>query len=294
VAGGSPGIDNIATAWRVEELSWRVRSEAGLVAEGVLKSDQRGTISPRCPVPDVRVTTRLALAVAPQDQPASAVTWEVIVLPKDPVGEVRKALGAQGIGRLPSGGWDAAVKRSGLDVTELQFDVARSQFRGRVVLLGGLLGGSADATRQWISSLPADTCVVVLGGGQADKDLLAILPYLKAGEPPKRSTLHAEPNSPVWTDLPVEWLCEAAPSLALAQPRGVLSLRVLAGSMDDEGTVYPLAMETVDRQGRRWLIWSPRWDAGGDDPRWDLLLRNSLLWAADALSRPRASQTRPA
>jgi hypothetical protein len=294
VAGGGSGIGKLVTGWKSEDLSWVLKGPSGTVAQGVLKSDRQGAIGPRFEAPDVRVAGRLALVAGPQDQPGAALGWEVIVLPKDPLGEARRKLQALGIGRLPAGPWEAELKRSGLEMTELQHDLARSEFKGKVVLLGGLLGDSADATREWLASLPPQTCIVtVLGEEQAAKALLPVLPYLKADAAPKRADLRTDLRSRAWTDLPVEWLGERLPSILLAQPRGVLSVRVLAGYMDEGGAVYPLALESVDAKGHRWLIWNPSWQAADDDPRWGLLLRNSLLWAADALAVSPSAQTRP-
>ena len=293
VAGASAGVQGVPTPWRNQELRWVVKSEAGAAGQDVQKSDAKGLISPRFPVPDVRVAVRMALAVAPQDEPAAAITWELVVLPKDPIAEVRKTLGALGVGNLPGGPLDAALARSGLEAAELQHDLVRSQFKGRAVVLGGLLAQDADATRRWVSSLPKEVRIIVVLRGDDANSPLAILPSLKAQKAPPDSNLRADSLSPLWRDFPVEWVCEQLPSLVLAQPRNMLSLRLLAAYTDKEGAAYPLAMESQDAEGHHWLIWNPAWAATDNDPRWDILLKNSLLWAASDQTRAIPDSRRP-
>ena len=293
-SGGGAGLRVAATPWKAQPLRWIVKSDAGVLAQDVQKSDDRGGLAPRFAVPDVRVAVSLLLSIAPQDEPGAAQMWEVLVLPKDPLADSRKTLAALGVGVLPSGSLAAAVKRSGLTVTELQYDIARSEFRGKVVLLGGLLGDSVDATRRWVASLPKGTCLVAVASGPEANAIGPLLPCLKAEAAPKQAVLHVEEASPVWSDLPVGWLGDKPPSAVLGQPRGVLSVRVLAGHVDREGNVFPLVLEAGDAEGHFWLVWNPTWSAAEEDPRWDLLLRNSLLWAGEKQRRPSGPATRPA
>ena len=294
VAGGAAGLSVAATPWKTQDLRWIVKSDAGTLAQDVQKSDGRGGLTIRFAVPDVRVAVRLVLSIAPQDEPGAAQAWEVVVLPKDPLADSRKTLQALGVGVLPPGPLTAAVKRSGLTVTELQYDLARSEFKGKVVLLGGLLAGGVDATRRWIASLPKGTCLVAVASGAEANALGAILPCLKAEAVPQQAVLHVDQVSPVWSDLRVEWLGTKPPSAVLTQPRGVLSVRVLAGHMDREGNVFPLVLEAGDAAGHFWLVWNPTWSTTAEDPRWDLLLHSSLLWADQKQRHPSGPDTRPA
>ena len=280
IAGGAAGIDAIVTPWPQRRLRWIVHSQAGKVAMGEALTDAKGQLSLRFDVPDVRVAVHLALVIGPVgDAPADPHVVDIVVLPADPFAAVRKTLDKLGIGLLPPGPLAPALARSRLQYKRLQHDIARGSFDGKVVILGGLLGRSRAATRTWLDSLPADTCIIVVNNAEKESPF-SLIKYLSKQQAPKQGTFFWEKRSPVWTDLQAQWLTAGKPTHKLAQPLWITSFRLLAGWVaPDDGALYPLAMASRDTGGRPWLIWNPTDLPPKNDPRWDLILRNSLLWA---------------
>lgn len=293
VSGGAAGIEELATPWADRWVRWTVQSEVGTLASSRDQTDKQGRLSLRFEVPDVRAAVQMVLSLKPDgvDEEAAG-RLDLVVLPKEPFADVRKTLGELGVGLLPSKIMTAALKRSGLQYVQLQHDLARGSFRGRVVILGSLIGENLASTRQWIASLPAGTCVIVVNDGGGEKSAFSLIEYLRAKEPPEESMVFIEKRSLVWTDLSADWLGVArCPAERLVEPKGLTSLKILAGQMGEDGSVYPLVMECKDFGGRRWLIWNLPELPAENDPRWDLLLRNSLLWAQKYISTDKGQQS---
>ena len=291
VSGSAPGIDELATPWPNRRVRWSIQSEAGTMAAGEELADDLGRLSLKFELPDVRAAVRMTVVLWPDDQDKQAgQIVELVVLPQKPFADVRQTLEKLGIGLLPSEAMTAVLKRNGLEYTQLQHDIARDRFKGRVVLLGSLIGKSREATEKWIRSLPAGTCVIVVNDAAAKESGFALIEYLRAQEQPEKSEAFVDKASRVWTDLPADWLGLATcPSHRLAEPKGLTALKVLAGHKGEDGSVYPLMMECKDFGARRWLIWNLPEPPAENDPRWDLLLRNSLLWAQSRISKEKNS-----
>ncbi len=275
VRGGAEASVTLRTPWAARDTEWSLTSDAGPLATGRARTDDRAALALRLPVPDVRVPVSLTLTLVTTDAARAKHAVEVFALPRDPLADHRQSLATLGIGVLPGSPLANAATASGLPVTELQHDVARSQFRGTVVILGGLLGGDAAATRRYVESLPAGTHILLA----ADRETLTRnFPHLfTPADPPPRSELRVDAAALAWTDLPVEWIEDAPPTVRLGEWRSLLSLRVLAGRATPDGQLYPLLLQGVDLGGRVWLVWCLPAALPPDDPRWDLLLRNSLL-----------------
>ena len=281
VSGGDSGIDNLATPWANRMVRWSVLSQAGTLGSGQNQTDEQGRLSLRFEVPDVRVAVHMAMVLKPEGLVEEAVgRLDLVVLPKAPFADVQQTLGELGVGLLPSKIMTTALKRSGLRYVQLQHDISRDSFKGKVVILGSLIGNNLEVTRTWIRSLPADTCLIVINDGKGEKSAFALVEYLATQKPPEKGSVFLDKQSPIWTDLPADWLGLATcPPQRLTEPKGLIYLKILAGHMAIDGSVFPLAMECRDFGGRMWLIWNlPQWP-DRNDPRWDLLLRNSLLWA---------------
>ena len=293
VSGGASGIDKLATPWPKHLVQWAVHSEAGSLASGRDRTDEQGRLTLRFEVPDVRAAVRLALVLTPSDQAQEVTrTVELIALPKDPFADFRQTLGELGIGLLPSKIMTAALKRSGLRYTQLQHDIPRDTFEGSVVILGSLIGNNLESTRAWIGSLPAGTCLIVINNGKGEKSAFSLVEYLATQKPPEKSSVFWDKHSPIWTDLSADWMdLTTCPPQRLAEPKGLTSLKILAGHMAEDGSVYPLVMQCTDFGGRRWLIWNLPQLPAENDPRWDLLLRNSLFWAHRHISADKSRQS---
>ena len=173
----------------------------------------------------------------------------------------------------------AALNRSRLKYAHLQHSISRDNFRGKIVILGGLLQNSKETTHKWVCSLPTGTCLIVVNNG-SEKSVFPLVDFLAAQQPPEQSTVFWDKQSPLWTGLPAGMMGLAScPPYRLTEPKGLTALKVLAGHRANDGSVFPLAMECRDLAGRMWLIWNLPQAPAEHDPRWDLLLRNSLLWA---------------
>jgi len=280
VRGGEAGVDAIKTPWADRTVQWTVKSAAGTVASGQARIDKDGTAALRFLVPEVRVAARMALALAPVGPPqAQRRTMELVVLPADAFADVRKTLGEFEIGLLPGGPLGTALKRSRLPHSELDKLLVRGRFRGQIVVLSGLLDGGLKATDEYVRSLPPGSCLIVANDRLEKTSGFSLVGSLAAGEPPKQSQAIVPAESLVWTGLAPDWLGQSCGRHSLARPSGLVLLHVLAGHAAPDGTIYPLAMELRDVGGRWWLVWNPSEPIGREDPRWDLLLRNSLLWA---------------
>ncbi len=281
VSGAASGIDKLATPWANRWIQWAVQSEAGALGRGGERTDEQGRLSLEFEVPDVRAAVHMGLTLKPEGLDEKAVSrLDLVVLPKDPFADVRQSLGKLGIGLLPSKITTATLNRSGLGYVQLQHDMARGSFKGNVVILGSLVGENREVTRRWIGSLPAGTCLVVVNDGADKESAFWLVEYLKAEKPLEKSSVFWDRHSPIWTDLAADWMGLAiCPPRRLAEPKGLTALKILAGHMAEDGSVYPLVMECTDFGGRRWLIWNLPQLPAENDPRWDLLLRNSLLWA---------------
>jgi len=278
-------VAGLKTPWADRALQWAVESQAGKVASGEVRTDKAGLAALRFPVPKVRVAVRLALALRPADQPrGKGHLVELVVLPKDPFGDVRKSLEGLKIGLLPGGRLGDALKRSGLRHADLEKELVRGQFAGKVVVLSGLLSKSIKATGDYVRSLPGGTCLIVANDRLGKASAFALIDSLVAHKPGRQTRTIAPARSPIWADLPASWLGRGCPPHKLTEPRGLVWLRVLAGHVSPDGTIYPLAAEFEDVAGRRWLVWNPAEPVGPNDPRWGLLLRNSLLWAREQIA----------
>jgi len=287
VAGCDKGIENLKTLWPNRSIQWMVQSEAGKVAAGEGLTDAKGKISLEFPVPDVRTAVHLALVLNPKDAKlGSLITVDVIVLPIDPLADVRYTLGKLDIGLLSGGPLAAVLEHSSLDYTQLQHDISRSNFKGKIVILDGLLGENLEATRAWIESLPEGTCIIIVNSEKKER-LLPLVGCLSKQSDFKGGKLFWDKDSPAWTGLKPQWLGAKRPIFKLGQPRWIISLRVLTGRITDDGTVYPLLLETRSTNKHRWLIWNLSESFPKGDPRWDLILRNSLLWARSHLTTNR-------
>lgn len=280
IRGGADGIKALRMGWPERDVGWVVKSGAGTIAAGSLRTDKNGIGSVSFAVPQVRAAVHLALKFFPEGQPDGAGhTVEVVVLPRNPFGRVIKKLGKLRVGFLPAGPLVSALKRSGLRVTDLDHGPARNTFKGNVVIVGGLLEKSVAATRKWIGSMPAGTCLIVVNDGLKKNSVLSIIEYLERQDATGESRFFVDNRSAIWTELPADWLACRSADYALGPPKQLTSLRILAGHFQADGATYPLALEARDIGGRWWLIWNLRDLPHRDDPRLDLILRNSLLWA---------------
>ncbi len=293
VSGAASGINKLTTAWPNRRIHWSIQTQAGTMAAGEEVADDLGRLSLKFELPDVRTAVRMAVVLWPDDQDKEAgQVVELVVLPRKPFAGVRQTLEKLGVGLLPFKAMTGVLKRNGLEYTQLQHDTPRASFKGKVVFLGSLLGKSCEATEKWIRSLPAGTCVIVVNDGAAEESGFSLLKYFRAQERAEKSEAFVDKRSRVWTDLPADWLGLATcPSHRLAEPKGLTSLKVLAGHKGEDGAVYPLVMECKDFGGRRWLIWNLPELPDQNDPRWDLLLRNSLLWAHKYVSTSKSQQS---
>lgn len=280
VPGLAKGVDSIRTPWANRTLHWAVLTQAGVLAKGEGRTDATGLIGPRFDVPDVRVAVNLALKLAPQDALQKEITLPVVVLPKDPFADRRETFKKLDVGLLSDGALAEVAKRRGLKFSKLSHDLPREPFKGKVVILSGLLGDDFKATWSWIESLPAGTCLIVANDSTGSKSPFAKMSYLSMQKPARKARLFIDRDAVVWTDLNPQWLdMDLCPPRKLTAPKGLVAMRVFAAQLADDGGVYPYVMETTDAGGRCWLIWNLPNTPHGSDPRWDLILRNSLLWA---------------
>ena len=281
VSGGRQSAVPIWTPWPSSPIDWVVRGQAGAVAKGQMRTDVTGTGQLKFAVPDVRAAVHLALTLAPRDEPDKAQTLGVVALPADPLADFRQTLGKLDIGLLPGESLTPAVARSRLRHARLDEAGPRGAFKGGVVVLDGLLAGDVDATRAWIDSLPAGTCLIVTANqARPEKSALRVAAHLGQHRPAESTQVFLDGQARIWAGMPADWLAvSACPSRKLIEPKGIVFLQMLAGHVAPDGAVYPLAMTAADAAGRHWLIWNLPKPPTPADPRWDLLLRNSLLWA---------------
>ena len=280
ISGRDTGIKNLTTPWRDQSVRWVIKSDAGTIAAGRGRTENDGRTSMEFAVPNVRDAVHLLLIVAPEEK-ATKRTYaaEVVVLPKDPFAAVRRSLEKLKLGWVPFGALAGALRRSALTCAPLERGPVREAFKGDVVILGGLLNGRLEQTAQWVHLLPSGTCLIVVNDGSAGASAFSLVKFLAEEKPPAQTTVYVDRDQGVWIDLPVDWLDKACPRHRLGETKGFTFLRILAGHFAGDGEAFPLALEARDLGGRWWLIWNLPTLPAGDDPRLDLILRNSLLWA---------------
>lgn len=281
VAGGSTGLDDVRTPWFDRMVSWTIKGDMGIVAAGRLRTDADGMTRLRFNVPEVRAAVHLALVIRPENISEYKLhVTDVVVLPKDPFANVKRTLEKLTIGLLDTGTLAMAFRRIGLTYTALQDETARSTFKGNVVILGRARRDLPATIANWLESLSAGTHIVVVGYDRAqDAQMISLVRHLAEIEPSTATTLFVQKESLVWTDLPPRWLESGCPPRKLVEPRKLMLLNILAGHCARDGSIYPLAIESLDLARRSWLVWNLDRHIGDSDPRWDLVLRNSLLWA---------------
>ncbi len=291
ISGGSSGIGKLKTNWPDRRICWLVQSQAGKVVAGKVLSDSEGIVSIGFPVPDVRSAVQLVVVLNPTDTgPENTKLIEAVVLPKDPYLNVRKTLDELEIVLFPSIKLEGAFKQSGLSYIELQYETAMSEPGADVVILDGLLENDLELTQECIKNLSQGTCIIVFDN-EAGQDVLSLTGYLSRQKPEDDYQSYSSSSSPVFTDFEPEWLGSDCPSYRLSEPKRLVSLQILAGKYFDDGTIYPIVIEHEDINGRRWLVWSlPKQFTQASDPRYNLLLRNSLLWAYEFTTKEKTSQ----
>ncbi len=267
VSGGDREIPSIQTPWKNTSGRWVVKSEAGIVGQGTFQTDARGITALKVDFPKVRVPVRMALILACFDK---TFTWEMVVLPKNPLAESRERFRKLGIGILSSGILDPILKKSGLEYTRLPADTDREAFKGKVVILEGRPEEGNGPARAWIDSLPAGTCLILISTN-SDK--------LRKEEKAAPNKLFIQPGPPVWTDLPASWFDWAGSSYRLTEFKGITFLKIWAGTYTSDGSMYPMVYEMKDIQNHSWLIWNLPNPSDKTDPRWEFILRNNLAWA---------------
>jgi hypothetical protein len=82
----------------------------------------------------------------------------------------------------------------------------------------------------------------------------------------------------IWRDLRPGWFAPRR-DRRLAIETHYVGYRLLGGWLDEKQRLYPLAVSARDRKDRHLLLWNFAEPIPRDDPRWTLILRNSLLWA---------------
>ena len=281
-AGGSAGA-TVITPWENTELNWILESEAGPVARGQARTDNQGSAVLQFKVPDVRVTVRLAGLLVTTDR-SQRQAFEIVVLPKDPFADFRRKLEKLRVSLAGDGPLSSALQRNGLSHQRLgDINLVRQASKGDVIILAGMPEKSVAATRKWIDQLPVETYLIVVNDWSTNvrEVPLSMIDWLMKAEPAKPMRFFVDKQALLWTDLPADWLGgPTAPPAQLVTPRNLTSLRIFAGYFSDDGAGYPLAMEATDIGGRWWLVWNLSAALSADDPRWNLLLRNSLLWAS--------------
>lgn len=291
VSGDSNSL-SLVTPWKRQEIRWTVRGQTGTLANGQTVSDAQGCLRLAVGWPDVRVPSPMSLAVSAGDQDNAAKTYEIVVLPKDPLGDLTALSAKMPLGVLGEGPLGAAARQGGLKPVELDHDVARGLFRGRTVLLCGLLGDDEAATKVWLESLPAGTCVVLADDANGRKHPAEALGLLAGTGTPREACLYVDGNSILWAGCQPRWLGPQSPGCRLAELRNVASLRILAAFFDRGGCCMPLAFETRDLAQRRFLVWNPGEPISPGDARWPWILRSSLLWAAEQHSALREAASK--
>jgi hypothetical protein len=277
LTGGSTQRVTLTTPWSGENVRWNVTSDAGVVQQDTTAVDANGRLEMTLTLPSVRSPVKLQW-IAKQASPgaggetAHAQLW---LLPDDPFADVRQQLEPMTVHTLLSRKLERLIGAQ--PVTAAQWNEPQTPLdeEPTVALVEYPHLSRTDSVRQLLTQLSAGSVLIVINRPKATARRHLLTSNDKAADGLQS---YARTSSVVWRDLNPTWF---TPDLNqhMTVKGHYVSFRLLGGWIDPKERIYPLAMAATDRKGRHVLLWNLAKSIHQDDPRWTLLLRNSLLWA---------------
>jgi hypothetical protein len=279
VTGADAEIVPVATNRPNQEIRWVIKSEAGVIGQGVQGADGGGTLTLAVDLPSVTSPVQLALVLAPTERGESEpLITDLWVLPEDPFAMVRQTLAELTVVTCGSEPIVEVLKQSRIGYRAVDLVDAVPRTKDEIIVLGGRRSVGLDQFRSWMASLPDNTRLILIQNGEEGWG--QSFEFLRPSASPDDPQWLFEVETPLWAGLEPQWLTGGAcPSLGLTNADGLISFTLLGGCHGGQGATRPLAMEARDLGGRQLLIWNIPQPLGEADPRWGLVVRNSLIWA---------------
>jgi len=204
------------------------------------------------------------------------------LLPDAPFADVQQKLASMTLHKRLSRKLDSLLRDAPINAKDWPHDSAPLKDDPTLAITDYPRPTQRETVGEMLGALPADSVLIVINRAKASgrANLLK-----STGDPGGEPHLHSTKPDLIWRDLQ-PGLFQPPMTRRLAIQGQYVSFRLLGGWIDRKERIYPLAMTARDRRGRRVLLWNLAEPMPEDDPRWTLLLRNSLLWAKQQQAAP--------
>jgi len=274
IHSGRPQTVALTTSWANDQLAWHIRGKAGTVSQGSGAADNEGTLQLTLETPATRVPVKLKWTVRPKGADAEARSGVIWALPADPFKSVDTVFRDLRVRVQFSNRWYNSIKHMPFD-SHAWGDQDDSD-RPYILFLQRKSESERVPIKKVMDQLPRASVLIIVNESANAKDE----PGLFVSDPSAPVTVQRckDGESAVWRDLKPQWLA-IPPHVRLRLTKNFIDYELLGGYLDSQQYVYPIVLAAKDSSDRHLLYWALTGDLDAEDPRWPLLVRNSLVWA---------------